>query len=100
MGRKSWPVHLWGEMSKQNHSHRRHPQVLVLEFEGVRTEFIGMHLNSKINRKRPFTVEMVQLGWSRFWTKYGEGKCADEFRKEETAGKSKECYGNQRRKNK
>ena len=25
-------------------------------------------------------VEIVRLGWSRFWTKYGEGKYADEFR--------------------
>ena len=28
-------------------------------------------------------IEMVKLGWSRFWTKYGKGKYADEFREAE-----------------
>lgn len=28
-------------------------------------------------------VEMVRLGWSPFWTKYGQGRLADEFRKAE-----------------
>jgi len=28
-------------------------------------------------------VEMVKLGWSRFWTKYGEGKYIKEFREAE-----------------
>lgn len=28
-------------------------------------------------------VEMVRLGWSRFWTKYGEGRLAADFRRAE-----------------
>ena len=28
-------------------------------------------------------VEMVRLGWSAFWTKYGDGRFADAFRKAE-----------------
>jgi len=28
-------------------------------------------------------VEMVRLGWSRFWTKYGEGKYVADFREAE-----------------
>ena len=28
-------------------------------------------------------VEMVRLGWSRFWTKYGAGRYADDFRRAE-----------------
>jgi len=28
-------------------------------------------------------VEMVRLGWSRFWVKYGKGKYAEEFREAE-----------------
>jgi micrococcal nuclease len=28
-------------------------------------------------------VEMVRAGWSRFWTKYGAGKYADEFQRAE-----------------
>ena len=54
VGHTTWPVHLWGDMSTRNHRHWRHPQVLVLEFEGARAEFIGVHLKSKINRRAPF----------------------------------------------
>ena len=43
----NWPVHYWGEQAAANHSHYRHPQVLVLEVHGVRVEFIGLHLKSK-----------------------------------------------------
>ena len=28
-------------------------------------------------------VEMVRLGWSEFWTKYGKGRFADDFRRAE-----------------
>lgn len=56
VGHSTWPVHYWGDMSTRNHRHWRHPQVLVLEFEGVRAEFIGVHLKSKINRRTPFDV--------------------------------------------
>ena len=54
VGHTTWPVNFWGDMSTRNHRHWRHPQVLVLEFEGIRTEFIGVHLKSKINRRPPF----------------------------------------------
>lgn len=54
VGRKTWSVNYWGDMSTRTHEHWRHPQVLVLEFEGIRVEFIGMHLKSKINRTNPF----------------------------------------------
>jgi micrococcal nuclease len=32
---------------------------------------------------RNLSVEMVRLGWSRFWTRYGEGRFAKEFRRAE-----------------
>lgn len=54
VGRATWPVNLWGDMSTRTHRHWRHPQVLVLEFEGVRAEFIGVHLKSKSNRRTVF----------------------------------------------
>ena len=46
-------------MSTRTHRHWRQPQVLVLEPEGVRAEFIGMHLKSKINRRKPFIDHML-----------------------------------------
>jgi micrococcal nuclease len=33
--------------------------------------------------ERNANVEMVRLGWSRFWTKYGKGRLAGEFRQAE-----------------
>ena len=33
-------------------------------------------------------VEMVRLGWSSFWTKYGEGRFADEFRAAERGNRA------------
>ncbi len=42
-----WKYHLWGEFEEKDHSHYRHPQVLVLDWDGVRVEFIGLHLKSK-----------------------------------------------------
>ena len=44
---KSWPVHFWGQFQEEQHSHYRHPQVLVLDWTGLRVEFIGLHLKSK-----------------------------------------------------
>lgn len=49
-----WPVHDWGHLALQQHSHWRHPQTLLLNLEGVEVEFIGVHLKSKVNRMRPF----------------------------------------------
>lgn len=43
----AWKVHLWGEFEERSHFHYRHPQVLVLDWEGLRVEFIGLHLKSK-----------------------------------------------------
>lgn len=54
VGRSSWEVHYWGDMSERNHKHWRHPQVLVLDVEGHRLEFVGLHMKSKINRTSPF----------------------------------------------
>lgn len=56
-GSKTWGVHYWGDMSERRHRHWRHPQVLVLELAGVRAEFIGVHLKSKINRRNPFDAD-------------------------------------------
>lgn len=53
-GGRKWTVHYWGVQQSQKHSHWRHPQVLVLELDGTRVELIGVHMKSKINRKRPF----------------------------------------------
>jgi hypothetical protein len=41
-----WKCHFWGEFEERNHSHYRHPQVLVLDLNGFRVEFIGLHLIS------------------------------------------------------
>ena len=38
---------LFGVHALQRHSHYRHPQVLVLDWDGQRVEFIGLHLKSK-----------------------------------------------------
>jgi endonuclease/exonuclease/phosphatase family metal-dependent hydrolase len=42
-----WKCHFWGEFQERNHSHYRHPQVLILDWNGLRVEFIGLHLKSK-----------------------------------------------------
>lgn len=50
-GGKSWEVHYWGDQSASKHSHFRHPQVMVLDWQGQRVEFIGLHLKSKFVNK-------------------------------------------------
>ena len=48
---KTWDVHYWGDFESVRHRHYRHPQVLVLDWNGLRVEFIGLHLKSKfVNR--------------------------------------------------
>ena len=48
---KTWQVNYWGEDKTSRHRHYRHPQVLVLDWQGQRIEFIGLHLKSKyVNR--------------------------------------------------
>ncbi|MBU3820988.1 hypothetical protein KO566_02860 [Flavobacteriaceae bacterium XHP0103] len=42
-----WEVHYWGDFESTMHRHYRHPQVLVLDWNGVRLEFIGLHTKSK-----------------------------------------------------
>lgn len=70
-GGTKWPVHYWGEVETARHGHYRHPQVLVLDWNGTRVEFIGVHLKSKfvrINRfhsddqdeKREFLQEAIK----------------------------------------
>lgn len=44
---KTWKYHLWGGFEEKSHQHYRHPQVLVLDRNGLRIEFIGLHLKSK-----------------------------------------------------
>jgi hypothetical protein len=43
---QSWNYHLWGEFKEKSHKHYRHPQVLVFSWNGLRVEFIGLHMNS------------------------------------------------------
>lgn len=43
----SWKVNFWGDFEERSHNHYRHPQVLVLDWEGLRVEFVGLHLKSK-----------------------------------------------------
>jgi endonuclease/exonuclease/phosphatase family metal-dependent hydrolase len=50
----SWPVHDWGKLEERRHSHWRHPQVLLIHLAGTEIEIIGVHLKSKINRKKAF----------------------------------------------
>jgi endonuclease YncB( thermonuclease family) len=38
--------------------------------------------------ERNINIEMVRLGWSRFWTQYGEGRYAEEFRKAESEARA------------
>ena len=43
----AWDVHFWGDFSSARHRHYRHPQVLILDWDGLRVECIGLHLKSK-----------------------------------------------------
>lgn len=45
---KSWNIHYWGVTEIKRHRHYRHPQVLILNWNGLRAEFIGCHLKSKL----------------------------------------------------
>lgn len=52
-GMKTWRVYFWGEEKATRHSHYRHPQVLIYDLgNGQEIEVIGVHLKSKINKKR------------------------------------------------
>lgn len=44
---KGWKCNFWGEFKESSHKHYRHPQVLVMDWNGLRVEFIGLHLKSK-----------------------------------------------------
>ncbi|NKB86594.1 MAG: endonuclease/exonuclease/phosphatase family protein [Acidobacteria bacterium] len=46
----SWDVNYWGDFDTTQHRHYRHPQVLVLDLNGQRVEFIAAHLKSKFVR--------------------------------------------------
>ncbi len=53
VGLKRWNVNYWGKIRPSMHSHYRHPQVLLVDLDnGAELELIGVHLKSKINRKR------------------------------------------------
>ncbi len=50
---KSWKVYMWGEEISSRHDHYRHPQVLIFDIDGEHElEIIGVHLKSKINKKK------------------------------------------------
>jgi len=50
---KTWKVNYWGIEKSSRHSHYRHPQVLIMDIgDNQEIEFIGVHLKSKINRKK------------------------------------------------
>lgn len=50
---KSWKVYKWGDEIASRHDHYRHPQVLIYDLDGRREmELIGVHLKSKINKKK------------------------------------------------
>lgn len=50
---KKWDVYYWGKYKKVQHSHYRHPQVLIYKLpDGNEMELIGVHLKSKINKMR------------------------------------------------
>jgi len=46
----SWDVHYWGDFTESKHRHYRHPQTLVLDWQGKRVDLIGVHLKSKFVR--------------------------------------------------
>ena len=43
----NWQVNYWGDFDSTKHKHYRHPQVLILEWNNTRLEFIGLHTKSK-----------------------------------------------------
>jgi len=50
---KTWKVNFWGVEEVTRHSHYRHPQVMIYTLaNGQEIEFIGVHLKSKINKKK------------------------------------------------
>jgi endonuclease/exonuclease/phosphatase family metal-dependent hydrolase len=51
-GQKNWPVNHWGNLKPQKGGHWRHPQTLVLSIGSYKVEIIGVHLKSKINKKK------------------------------------------------
>lgn len=46
-GGETWKVNFWGNFETVNHKHYRHPQVMIMDINGQRVEFIGVHLKSK-----------------------------------------------------
>ncbi|RIV71572.1 endonuclease/exonuclease/phosphatase family protein [Flagellimonas aequoris] len=43
----SWDVNYWSDFETAQHKHYRHPQVLILNWQDVRLELIGLHTKSK-----------------------------------------------------
>lgn len=48
---EKFEVYRWGQTTPSTHSHYRHPQTLVLDWQGLRIEMIGLHLKSKFINK-------------------------------------------------
>jgi micrococcal nuclease len=64
---------------------------LQLEFEDPLTfarDAYGRLLVYLFANGENVNVEIVRAGWSRFWTKYGEGKYAEQFEAAEEAAKT------------
>ncbi len=52
-GSARWRVHYWGKLKPTQHDHYRHPQVLIVDLgQGHELELIGLHMKSKINKKK------------------------------------------------
>jgi exonuclease III len=49
---ESWSVNYWSKIESSKVSHYRQPQVMIFDDGDGELEFIGVHLKSKINRKR------------------------------------------------
>jgi micrococcal nuclease len=67
---------------------------LVFEKEGIpERDDYGRLLAYVFHEGRNVNVEMVRLGWSPFWTRYGKGRFAPEFREAEASAR-REGRGN------
>jgi endonuclease/exonuclease/phosphatase family metal-dependent hydrolase len=60
---QTWRTNLWGEVIPTNHSHYRHPQLMVYRHDdGTEIEVIGVHLKSKINQLQVIRDAYGNLG--------------------------------------
>lgn len=64
---------------------------VVLEFDpdGPKRDHYGRLLAYVFLDGRNVNVEMVRLGWTPFWTKYGPGRHAEDFQEAQAEAKAK-----------